>query len=52
MKSNEISLNKELFVGKVEGSITDFYQIIKVDNIPFNIFKGNRIRQLRKSLQS
>lgn len=30
MKSTEISLNKELFVGKVEGSITDYYQILKV----------------------
>lgn len=30
MQSHEITLNKELFVGKVQGAITDHYQILKV----------------------
>ena len=35
MKSDKINLNKELFVGKVSGAITDHYQILKVKTLLF-----------------
>ena len=43
--------SKQHFVGKVEGSITDNYELIKV-NLFYLIIKGNRIWELWKSFQS
>jgi hypothetical protein len=46
---DKVVFGKQQFVGKVQGAVTTQYQMLKVNTF---LTLGNRIRQLRKSLQS